>query len=105
MFVQNPRCQPELFNIAYGVYVAKLLKEAPNKDADVVNQKLEALGYSMGKRLIDHFFATNDKIVYCKTFATAMQVVADQAFRKFLGAPAECTKWDAKYQSCSLVMG
>lgn len=58
----------------------------------------------MGKRLIDHFFATSDKIVYCKKFSTAMQVVADSAFKKFLGQAAECTKWDAEKKSCSLVM-
>ena len=84
MFSVQPRCEPELFKIAYGVYVAKLLKEAPNKDASVVNCKLEAIGYNMGKRLIDHFFAYNDTVKSCKEFSVAMDNLG-KAFTQFLG--------------------
>lgn len=41
MFLKQPKCQTELFNIAYGVYVTKLLREASNNDPEVVNVELE----------------------------------------------------------------
>ena len=41
MFYKSPKCQSELFNIAYGVYIAKLLKEAPGNDPEAVNVELD----------------------------------------------------------------
>jgi len=57
MFTKNPKAQIELFNIAYGVYVTKLLKEADNNEPEVVNQALQKVGFNMGQRLIDDFLA------------------------------------------------
>lgn len=48
MFQKAPKAQIELFNIAYGVYVTKLLKEAKNNDPEVVNRELQMIGYKMG---------------------------------------------------------
>ena len=103
MFSVQPRCDPELFNIAYGVYVAKLLKEAPNKDAFVVNCKLEAIGYNMGKRLIDHFFAYNDTVKSCKEFEKAMGSLR-VAFIQFLGVNDVKMEWVKEKISCRLLM-
>ena len=62
MFLKHPKCQSELFNIAYGVYVSKLLKEADNNDPEVVNTELDLIGYKMGQRMIDEFFSRCDRI-------------------------------------------
>jgi len=57
MFVIKPKFQVEIFIIAYGVYVSKLLREANNNDPEDVNKELEELGFKMGQRLVDDFFS------------------------------------------------
>jgi hypothetical protein len=57
MFLVKPKCQVEIFSIAYGVYVSKLLREANNNDPEEVNRELDELGFKMGKRLVDDFFS------------------------------------------------
>lgn len=48
MFWKQTKCQVELFNIAHGVYITKLLKEAPNNDPALVNAELDQIGFNMG---------------------------------------------------------
>ena len=88
MFLSKPKCQVEIFNIAYGVYVSKLLREANNNDPEEVNRELEELGFKMGKRLVDDFFSRVQTITPCKNFETSMDVITKQAFKMFLGVNA-----------------
>ncbi len=53
----NPKIPAELVVLTYGAYVSKLLKETNDNDPAVVNLQLEQLGYNMGSRMIDEFFA------------------------------------------------
>ncbi len=41
MFWKQTKSQVELFNIAHGVYITKLLKEAPNNDPELVNAEMD----------------------------------------------------------------
>ena len=52
MFEDKQDCDKNFFKIAYGVYVAKLLRDAPNAEPSLINEKLEQIGINMGKRLI-----------------------------------------------------
>ena len=47
----------ELIALTYGVFVAKLLKDANDNNAKEVNAQLDQIGYNMGCRMIDEFFA------------------------------------------------
>jgi len=57
IFMSQPRCPGELLALTYGAYVAKLLREADDNDPEIVNAKLEKLGYGMGFRMADEFFS------------------------------------------------
>ena len=43
--------------MTYGVFVSKLIREADDHSAEQVNAQLEEIGYNMGCRMIDDFFA------------------------------------------------
>ena len=57
MFADQPKINSELLSLTYGVFVAKLIREADDHSADQVNKQLEEVGYNMGCRMIDDFFA------------------------------------------------
>ena len=106
MFADQPKINSELLSLTYGVFVAKLIREADDHSADQVNKQLEEVGYNMGCRMIDDFFARQRSAnqVACKDFRTTMDVIAKQALRMFLGVFADVVNWDAQYQACSLVL-
>jgi hypothetical protein len=93
----------EIFNIAYGVYVSKLLREANNNDPEEVNKELEELGYKMGLRLVDDFFSRVQTITPCRNFATSMDVITKQAFKMFLGVNATTSHWNQEMTECNIV--
>jgi trafficking protein particle complex subunit 3 len=76
MFTRHPNCKPELLCLIYGIYIAKLLKEAPENDAEHVNQELEKMGYNMGTRLIDEFLSRRPHVRSCKDFKTTIETLA-----------------------------
>ena len=55
IFAKNPKISSELFSLTYGAFVHKLLKDTEN--AEEVNALLDKMGYNIGCRLIDEFFA------------------------------------------------
>ena len=57
MFTEQPKINCELLTLTYGVFVAKLIREADDHSAEEVNQQLEKVGYNMGCRMIDDFFS------------------------------------------------
>ena len=57
MFSEQPKINSELLSLTYGVFVAKLIREADDNSATEVNKQLEEIGYNMGCRMIDDFFA------------------------------------------------
>ena len=57
IFKSQPKCPVDLVILTYGAYVSKLLREVDDNDPQVVNQQLDQLGYNMGCRMIDEFYA------------------------------------------------
>lgn len=96
MFNEQPKISSELLSLTYGVFVAKLIREADDNSAEEVNKQLEEVGYNMGCRMIDDFFARQKPSQQkpCKDFHTTMNVLAKEAFKMFLGVYAEVTHWD-----------
>ena len=45
MFTEQPKINCELLTLTYGVFVAKLIREADDHSAEEVNQQLEKVGY------------------------------------------------------------
>ena len=43
--------------LTYGVFISKLLKDANDNTAQEVNAQLDKIGYNMGCRMVDEFFA------------------------------------------------
>ena len=90
MFQRQPRCSTELICLTYGLYVTKLLRDAPEGEAATFcNSELEKMGFNMGVRMIDEFFARSPQIKTCKDFKTTIETLAKQAFPMFLGVQAE----------------
>ena len=92
LFVENQKGrdgQIELFCMAYGIYVTKLLREAPNNNPEQVNKDLDQIGYKMGQRLIDEFLSRSEKAQPCKDFPQIMKAIAQDAIRMFLGTEGE----------------
>lgn len=58
MFAEQHKINSELLSMTYGVFVAKLLREADDNSAEEVNKQLEEVGYNMGSRMVDDFFAS-----------------------------------------------
>ena len=78
MFNEQPKVNSELLTLTYGVFVAKLIREADDHSAEEVNQQLEKCGYNMGCRMIDDFFARQNAAQAgpCKDFEQTMNVLA-----------------------------
>ena len=106
MFNEQPKINAELLSLTYGVFVSKLIREADDNSAEQVNKQLEEVGYNMGCRMIDDFFARQKAAnqVSCRDFRQTMDVLAKQAFKMFLGVYADVGNWDAQGQSCSLIL-
>ena len=105
MFADQPKINSELLSLTYGVFVAKLIREADDHSPEQVNKQLEEIGFNMGCRMIDDFFARSKSANQtCKDFKQTMDVLAKQAFKMFLGVYADVTKWDAQFQQCSLIL-
>ena len=107
MFNEQPKISSELLSLTYGVFVAKLIREADDHSAEQVNKQLEQIGFNMGCRMIDDFFARSraQNQVPCKDFRQTMEVLAKQAFKMFLGVYAD-VHWDqnGQGQTCSLIL-
>ena len=106
MFNQQPMINSELLSLTYGVFVSKLIREADDHSAEQVNKQLEEVGFNMGCRMIDDFFARQKAAnqVACRDFRQTMDVLAKQAFKMFLGVYADVTNWDSQGQQCSLIL-
>ena len=106
MFNEQSKINSELLSLTYGVFVAKLVREANDNRPAEVNAKLEEIGYNMGCRMIDDFFARQPPHSQqpCKDFRQTMDVLAKQAFKMFLGVYADVVRWDSQGQSCTLLL-
>ena len=57
---------------------------------DEVNSKLDKMGYNIGTRIIDEFFAKSPQgRGLCRTFRETVEVIAKEAFKMFLGVTCD----------------
>ena len=76
--------------MTYGTFVTKILKENQHKPIDEVNTQLERMGYNIGIRIIDEFFAKSPpNRALCRSFRETLEVVAREGFKMFLGVSAQ----------------
>lgn len=57
IFQKQAKVSTELIALTYGAFVTKLLKENQHRPIEEVNILLERMGYNIGTRIIDEFFA------------------------------------------------
>lgn len=88
LFLPMNMINSDIFCMTYGSFVMQLLRDY--KSASVVNTELYKLGYNMGLRLVEEFFAKS-YISQCVDFAQTVQVIAKVAFDMFLGVEATCS--------------
>jgi hypothetical protein len=92
----------EFFAITYGALVMQLIKDF--EDINEVNKQLEKMGYNIGVRLIDEFFAKSGTSGTCQTHRETAEVIAKIAFKMFLGVSADVTSWNPDRNSFCLVL-
>ncbi|KAJ8601396.1 hypothetical protein CTAYLR_005009 [Chrysophaeum taylorii] len=96
-----PKINAEFFTLTYGAMVVQLMRDL--EDVQLVNEKLEKMGHSIGCRLIDEFLAKSG-INNCNEFAETADVIAKVAFKMFLGVSVEVASWNDEKTSCSLLV-
>lgn len=69
-----------------------MIKDTEN--AEEVNAILDRMGYNIGCRLIDEFFAKSPQQGLCQDFRETAEVISKQAFKMFLGITAEVSNFD-----------
>jgi len=74
IFSKNAKVSAELLTLTYGAFVQKLVRE--NEDPDEVNSALEKMGYNMGTRMVDEFFAKSGSQTLCQDFRETADVIA-----------------------------
>uniref|UniRef100_A0A7S3K2E4 Trafficking protein particle complex subunit n=1 Tax=Aureoumbra lagunensis TaxID=44058 RepID=A0A7S3K2E4_9STRA len=101
MWTKMPKVNGELFALTYGAHVVQLMKDL--EDVQLVNEKLDQMGYNIGTRLIDEFLAksgTNS----CGDFTETADKIAKIGFKMFLGITVEVANWNTDKTACSLLL-
>ena len=92
IFAKSSKVSTELVAMPYGAFVTKILPENQHKPIDEVNTQLERMGYSIGIRIIDEFFAKSPpNRALCRSFRETLEVIAREGFKMFLGVQGEVT--------------
>ncbi|KAK9171442.1 Transport protein particle (TRAPP) component family protein [Cryptosporidium meleagridis] len=99
-FQKTEKINGEVFSLMYGSLVAQFVKDLDN--AELINSKLEKIGYNIGIRLVDEFLAKSG-ISKCDSFRDTAEVIACVGFKMFLGITAETKDWNPEETSCILV--
>ena len=92
IFAKSSKVSTELVAMTYGAFVTKILRENQHKPIDEVNTQLEKMGYNIGIRTIDEFFAKSPpNRALCRSFRETLDVIAREGFKMFLGVQGEVT--------------
>lgn len=85
--------------------MSKLLRETNDTDVDEVNRALETMGYNMGTRMVDEFFARQppSSQAPCPNFKYMTDVVSKQALKMFLNMVAETRNVDKDGRVCDFI--
>ena len=92
IFAKTTKISSELLTLTYGAFVSKILMENKHKPIDIVNTQLEKMGYNIGTRIVDEFFAkTPPGRGLCQSFRETVDVIAKEGFKMFLGITCDVT--------------
>jgi len=101
----------ELLTLTYGAFVHRLIKDdarssssGSGENAEEVNAILDKMGYNIGCRMVDEFFAKAPSQGLCKDFTDTARVLSEQAFKMFLGVTAEVANFDSDGKAFSLIL-
>eukprot|EP01068_Selenidium_serpulae_P003006 Selendium_serpulae@DN2830_c1_g1_i1.p1 len=99
VFAKMEKVSSELLALTYGALVTQLLKDVEH--VENVNMHLDMIGWNIGSRLVDEFFAKSG-LGTCRDFRDTAEVVGKVGFKMFLGITAEVRHINA--WECSLVL-
>ncbi|XP_066467078.1 trafficking protein particle complex subunit 3-like protein [Tiliqua scincoides] len=99
---ENHKISRELFVLTYGALVAQLCKDYEN-DEDV-NKYLDSMGYNIGIRLIEDFLARS-AVRKCRSYSETAEIIAQVAFKMYLGITPTVTRSNPAGNEFSLVLG
>ena len=109
IFAKNPKVSAELLALTYGAFVNRLIKDESStsgtgENAEEVNAILDKMGYNIGQRIIDEFFAKAPSQGLCRDLNDTAKVIGEQGFKMFLGVTAEVANFDVEAKGFSLII-
>eukprot|EP00700_Malawimonas_jakobiformis_P002019 EC723033.1.p1 GENE.EC723033.1~~EC723033.1.p1 ORF type:complete len:159 (+),score=31.93 EC723033.1:59-535(+) len=100
-FRKLDRVNGDLFCLTYGALVTQLVKDYEN--IEEVNKQLEKMGWNIGVRIIDEYFAKSGA-GRCSDFKDAAEAMAKVGFKMFLGVNARTVNWNPTSTEFSLII-
>eukprot|EP00698_Gefionella_okellyi_P021508 TRINITY_DN6995_c0_g1_i1.p1 TRINITY_DN6995_c0_g1~~TRINITY_DN6995_c0_g1_i1.p1 ORF type:complete len:168 (-),score=26.45 TRINITY_DN6995_c0_g1_i1:61-564(-) len=100
-FSRMEKVNAELFTLTYGAVVTQLIKDYEN--IDEVNKQLDKMGYNIGCRCIDEYFAKSNA-GRCNDFKDAAEALSKVGFKMFLGINARVQSFNADNTEFSVVL-
>ncbi|MCJ1442947.1 MAG: transport protein particle 22 kDa subunit [Stictis urceolatum] len=91
----------ELVTLTYGTIVAQLCTDYDSNYAEV-NKQLDKMGYNIGLRLIEDFFAKSGT-QRCTNFRETAEAISKIGFKIFLNVTPAITNWSGDNKQFSLV--
>ncbi|KAL8828073.1 MAG: hypothetical protein Q9170_006758 [Blastenia crenularia] len=91
----------ELVTLTYGTMVAQLCSDLNSRYSEV-NKQLDQMGYNIGLRLIEDFFAKSGA-QRCSNFRETAETISKIGFKMFLNITPAVTNWSADNKSFSLI--
>ncbi|KAA6416135.1 MAG: BET3 family [Lasallia pustulata] len=91
----------ELVTLTYGTIVAQLCSDYDSNYAEV-NKQLDKMGYNIGMRLVEDFFAKSGT-QRCANFRETAETISKIGFKIFLNITPTVTNWTSDNKQFSLV--
>ncbi|KAF6226397.1 hypothetical protein HO133_009263 [Letharia lupina] len=91
----------ELVTLTYGTMVAQLCSDFDSNYAEV-NKQLDKMGYNIGMRLVEDFFAKSGT-QRCANLRETAETISKVGFKIFLNITPTVTNWTADNKQFSLI--
>ncbi|KAL2059693.1 hypothetical protein ABVK25_000986 [Lepraria finkii] len=91
----------ELVTLTYGTMVAQLCSDFDSNYAEV-NKQLDKMGYNIGMRLVEDFFAKSGT-QRCANLRETAEMISKIGFKIFLNITPSVTNWTADNKQFSLI--
>ncbi|MCJ1468619.1 transport protein particle 22 kDa subunit [Pseudocyphellaria aurata] len=91
----------ELVTLTYGTMVAQLCSDFDSNYGEV-NKQLDRMGYNIGLRLVEDFFAKSG-LQRCANLRDTAETIAKIGFKMFLNITPTVTNWSSDNKQFSLI--